>query len=372
MHRLVAATIRMVTGALVLLLALAGPVGAYSYGPTEQEPIVEAYTAIQAALNRQPPAWAEAEAAFQAVEAEIVKDAGGQPAVAAWQAAVSGRDAALAARIFRGIVYENLLRRLNYARLALDDYQKAKVLLNKATITYEALSPAVAAEDPQLDIDLKRRLDDAFFALGNPGVLGVGVQPADPQAYDAAVAALQAELAPRFRVDFAAVAEPPAAGSGTESGAESQEGSGTTSGSGQPSAAPTTPAGETGTSGGGATTPAAGATTAGDGAAAPGTADAATEAGAGGSEATGQAQDATGGVQGSADSAHDSAVESPGAATASAQPEPAGGSAQPEPAGSSAQPEAAGSSNAVWYIAIGVVVVGLLFVGMKSMGRRGA
>ncbi len=201
----------------LLLLLQPSATLAYSYGATETEPIVEAYKAAVAAANSGD--WEGAAAAFEPIRAEVEKDAGGPEATAAWDAAVAARDADLAARVFRSVVYLNMQRRLSYARQAIEDYPTAKMLVNRAMTTYEALSPLVTAQDEALDTQVRRDLDEAFSALGNPGVLGVGARDPQPQVYDAATERIVSSLAPLFPTDFAAMVaggseEQPAEGAG--------------------------------------------------------------------------------------------------------------------------------------------------------------
>lgn len=373
--------------ALALVLAVGGPAWAYSYGAVEKEAIVEAYTAAAAALGKQPPAWAEAEAAFAPVAAEVEKDAGGPQAVAAWRAAVQARDSQLAIRVLRGVVYENLLRRLRYARDNLGDYARAKALMTKATVTYEALSPVVAGADAQLDLTVRRRLDDAQAALGNPGVLGVGIKPADPQAFDAAVAAVRAALAPRLAVDFAAAAAAagkagagqaggaagPASGAagGTQASPGGVASGGDAAGAGEASAPGTaSAAGGAGAQAGsgassGTAAQAGGSAPAGNAGGAQGTAGGTGSEAATAAPATAQGQ--AGGQQAAGGSSPGAAQPGQGTARAAGAQS---GSNPASPGGQEGSGQASGNSPVGWYLA-GAAAVAVVALGAWRLTRKG-
>lgn len=243
--RLLASMLAVLTG----VFPVSGPAEAYSYGAVETEPIAEAYKSVAAAVGRQPPDWAGARAAYASVRAEVEKDAGGPAATAAFETAVKAGDTKLTVRVMQAIVLGNLERRLNYARGNLQDYSKAKTLVNKAVVTYDSLSPAAKAVSADLDAKVRTNLDRAMDAIGSPGVLGVGVRAPKPEEFDQARAAILSSLRPQFGLDFAAVTakvtpkeSAPASGSGGNDAGEPRPGSAAPAGN-QP-AADSKPAGD--------------------------------------------------------------------------------------------------------------------------------
>ncbi len=183
---------------------------AYSYGPSETEPLADAYKNVVAAANKGD--WSAAAAAYAEVRKEVEKDAGGPAATAAVQAAIGARNPEIVAQAMRGIVYLNLKRRLTFGRNAINEYATAKTLVNRATVTYtDGMSPYVKGIDAKLDAAAQAHLEKAFDALGNPGVLGVGAVAPKPDLYDSHMNELLASLQPHFPTDFAAIATAAAA-----------------------------------------------------------------------------------------------------------------------------------------------------------------
>lgn len=325
---------------LILLLQLLGVTvaGAYSYGPAETEPIAEAYTSAVAAANKGD--WAAAASAYAAVKAEVEKDAGGPAATAAWEAAVTAKNGPVAVKVMRAVVYLNLQRRLTFARKAIQDYATAKVLINRATTTYEAMSPVVKAANAALDGEVRTHLDAAFDALGNPGVLGVGAKAPKPEAFDKAMNAILTGLRPLFGGDFAALAVEAAKVSGSTQPAQPA-----------PAPAPTPASTSTSTS----TAPAPSTPTSSSGSAtAPATAPSST------ATAT-----ATGTAPSTPAPSQPAATTTPAPAQTPA-PQSSAMPTQPAPAAESA------GTPWLWYLTGAVALVGVGALALRFRGRRGA
>lgn len=186
--------------AVVVLLVHGSPAAAYSYGDPTREALADAYTAFAGALGAPSPDWTAAEQQVQAVADEARLHFGPCP-VQRLQAAVAERDAGASLAAFRQLLVLNIARRLASVRESLGaDYPMAKNLLAKAFATYEALSPLVKADDPELDARLRADFDAMLHDLGNPGLFGVGKRDPDPEDFDrrreAVVRALQQRFGP--------------------------------------------------------------------------------------------------------------------------------------------------------------------------------
>lgn len=148
-------------------------VDAYSYGNPNEDAIATAYTDMVAAMLKEPPNFAVVQGILDSISDELVKEFG-QEQVNRIQEAINDQDVDRVTYEMKVVLVRNMERRLINLTENFEDYPQAKTLLAKAFATYEAMSPEVAGEDPELDQSIRTSFDQALEALGNPGLFGVG------------------------------------------------------------------------------------------------------------------------------------------------------------------------------------------------------
>lgn len=173
---------------------------AYSYGNPTNEEIVEAYQTFAGALNETPPDFAKARTTLAAVEPDARLHFGDAP-VDAVRAALDTRRPETAVVGFRKLLVLNIARRVDNARLGIDQFAQAKILLAKAFSTYDALSPFVKAKQAALDTRLRQSFDGLLKALGNPGLFGIGRRDPDPATFERLQNEILAALSAQFDVE---------------------------------------------------------------------------------------------------------------------------------------------------------------------------
>ena len=181
---------------LLCLSFLGGVLGttqawAYSYAAAGKEPLIEGRQALLTAL--QAGAKAKAQQALDGMQKELgyLQHDYHVDYAKLLQQAVDKGDADQAQTLLDRAFAAEIHRRLVGATQHFDDYQVAKVLVFKANRFLELIEPRLSAANRQ---QAETAIRACVKAIGNPGVFGVGRQPADPKAYDRAMKALLQSL----------------------------------------------------------------------------------------------------------------------------------------------------------------------------------
>ena len=212
-------TLRFIPFLLVLLLAVSwmpSTASAYSYGNPNEEAVAQNYKQVVEKLNLNPPDYAAALQTFQPIKDELDMHMGKEPA-AAIEKALQGKDKATAIDAFQRTLVLNIARRMESIDKDFANYEQNKLLLAKALATYEVLSPIVKAKDAATNDKIRKDFDTALESLGNPGLFGVGVKPADQSKFKITKDDILKTLQSEFKMASLEVGHF-AAGSGPEGG----------------------------------------------------------------------------------------------------------------------------------------------------------
>ena len=170
---------------------------AYSYGKDDQEPLANSYSKVAAALNTNNGKVVDSE--FKAHKAELTKEFGAT-LVKQTEAAIKAKNKNNVLIDYRHYLTLNVKRRLSSAIANIKDYKKAKMMVAKATATYEVLAPVVKSKKAASHTAIDAALEKAAVAIGNPGLFGTGAKPADLKALTASIDTINKNLASLFPV----------------------------------------------------------------------------------------------------------------------------------------------------------------------------
>lgn len=159
-----------------------GPVSAYTYGDPNKEEVAEAYKEILIKLEENPPDFVEAKKIYDSVKKEVDMHMGAEPSEIIL-ASIELEDKEAVIENIEKLLVLNIARRMESIESKFTEYDTSKKLLAKAFATYEALSPRVEAQHPDLDKEIKGDFEEALNALGNPGLFGVGEKESDLEAF---------------------------------------------------------------------------------------------------------------------------------------------------------------------------------------------
>jgi hypothetical protein len=197
---------------VALVLGVAGVIRipwSYGYGyGAAKDPVIEAYKAINKALNASPMQWNEVEKRFGEVRTVVAKmdhdyKAGLLgPMEAAIRAGSGGVDQSGNAKSvsegFHRTFFFLTKHKLENAEADLQAFGKAKALVASAKEYYGMLAPLVKERDPAEDAEIRKAFDGALKALGHPGAFGAGKKPPDPDQFRAAARRIEEMLSKRF------------------------------------------------------------------------------------------------------------------------------------------------------------------------------
>ncbi|ARI77953.1 hypothetical protein [Halobacillus mangrovi] len=203
---------------LFITFSIQTNVAAYSYGDPSEEKIAEVYKDMVVKLNQTPPNFEEAEALYNTVKEEVDMHMGEDVSEVILDS-IENKDKEATIENMQKLLALNISRRLEAIEKNFDDYDTSKKLLAKGNATYEALSPAVADENSELDGKIKDEFDQALEALGNPGLFGVGEKESDKEQFVSSKDFILEELKQPFDI------EEYSAGHFTESATEGENGS---------------------------------------------------------------------------------------------------------------------------------------------------
>ena len=195
---------------VTLVLGLTGVARtAYGYGyGVGKDPFIEAFKAINKALNATPANWKEVENQFGTVRTVVEKMDKDYKAdllgriESAIQAGAQGTDPAqqsktLVAGFHKTFVYL-VKHKLENAETNLQKFSTAKALVTEAKQYYDVLAPLVKKAGPGDDTGIRKAFEAAMKALGNPGAFGMGAKPPDPGEFKAQASAIEETLKKHF------------------------------------------------------------------------------------------------------------------------------------------------------------------------------
>lgn len=166
---------------LIFCLLILQPVTAfaYSYGDPNKEDVAETYKEIAARLEKSPEDWAGAISTYNGRKAEIALEFG-ESVANTIESNLNNKQKDLVLHNYRVVLVKNVERRLKSVETEFNDYAKAKLMLAKGRGTFAVLEPFVGDAGSK---KVYESFDKALTALGNPGLFGVGVVPANKQAF---------------------------------------------------------------------------------------------------------------------------------------------------------------------------------------------
>ncbi|WP_226577671.1 hypothetical protein [Halobacillus litoralis] len=185
---------------LLLNLSIQTNVAAYSYGDPSEEKIAEVYKDMVVKLNQSPPNFEEAKALYDTIKEEVDLHMGKEVSEVILNS-IENEDKEATINQMQKLLALNISRRLEAIEKNFDDYDMSKKLLAKGFATYEALSPALAEENPELDSQMKDEFDTALESLGNPGLFGVGEKEKDKDQFLSSKAFILEELKQPFDIE---------------------------------------------------------------------------------------------------------------------------------------------------------------------------
>lgn len=147
-------------------------------GAAMDEEIANVYTEMTEALNEDPPDFSLATEHFERIKEEINRHMGEEPSKTV-STHLQNEDRQAVKRAMQKIMVLNIVSHFDLAEDHYDNYELASEHLQKAYVTYEALSLDVRADDKALDEALRIEFDRAVKSLGIPGVFGMGEKEAD-------------------------------------------------------------------------------------------------------------------------------------------------------------------------------------------------
>ncbi|MFT9600923.1 hypothetical protein [Mesobacillus sp.] len=169
---------------LILILINSSPMtaNAYSYGDPNEEKVAEVYKEMQLKLDEDPPNFSAATSLFETVKEEIDMHMGTEPGEVIMES-LEAEDKEATNENMEKLLVLNVARRLENIEKSFEEYDTSKKLLAKGYATYQALSPKVESNNPEVDKEIKADFDAALEALGNPGLFGVGKKPSDIEVF---------------------------------------------------------------------------------------------------------------------------------------------------------------------------------------------
>ncbi|WP_461535880.1 hypothetical protein [Spongorhabdus nitratireducens] len=163
--------------AMLLVLSLNSQ--AYTYSAAGKEPLIDGREALLKAADSGD--FEAATAAYEKVAKEILyfKTEYGIDLDTPMKNALKAKDAKQVNHVLNQAYFAEIDRRLKGAEQNVNDYQVAKVLVVKSKLFLDLLTPQMEAEARQ---QAEQAIQIALKAIGNPGVFGVGAEPANPEA----------------------------------------------------------------------------------------------------------------------------------------------------------------------------------------------
>lgn len=164
----------------ILLFLIASNATAYSYAAAGKEPVIDGREAILVALANEDFKQVEAELSKLNEELIYLKNEHDVDLILPFENALKRQDKLKIEQLIDVALLEEIIRRLEGAKTNLDDYQVAKVLVVKSKLFLDLLKPKLAAKESE---QANVAINGLLKSIGNPGVFGVGLAPADEKAF---------------------------------------------------------------------------------------------------------------------------------------------------------------------------------------------
>lgn len=173
---------------------------AYSYGDPNEEKVAEVYKEMLIKLDENPPNFTDAKSFYETIKEEIDMHMGQEPSTIILEN-IEQKDKEKLVENMEKLLVLNITRRLENIESKFAEYDTSKKLLAKAFATYNALSPKIEAENPEVDKQLKSEFDNALNSLGNPGLFGVGKKESNIEEFKASKEAIFTLLQQEFKME---------------------------------------------------------------------------------------------------------------------------------------------------------------------------
>lgn len=185
---------------VIIVQFLPSGVLAYSYGDPNEEKVAEVYKEMLIKLDENPPNFIDAKALYETVQEEIDMHMGQEPSTVIL-GNIEQKDKEKLIENMERLLVLNIARRLDNIENKFDEYDTSKKLLAKAFATYNALSPKIEANKPDVDKQIKAEFDKALNSLGNPGLFGVGKKDPNFEEFKASKEAIYSSLQKEFNME---------------------------------------------------------------------------------------------------------------------------------------------------------------------------
>ena len=151
---------------MILILINSTPLNAnaYSYGDPNEEKVAEVYKEMQLKLDENPPNFSASKTLFETVKEEIDMHMGTEPGAVIMES-LNAEDKEATIENMEKLLILNVARRLESIEKNFEEYDTSKKLLAKGYATYQAVSPKVEANNPDVDKEIKADFDAALAAL---------------------------------------------------------------------------------------------------------------------------------------------------------------------------------------------------------------
>lgn len=173
---------------------------AYSYGDPNEEKVAEVYKEMLIKLDENPPNFTDAKSLYETVSEEVDMHMGQEPSEVIF-GNIEQKDKEKLIENMEKLLVLNIARRLDNIETKFDEYDTSKKLLAKAFATYNALSPKIEANKPDVDKQIKDDFDRALNSLGNPGLFGVGKKEPSLEEYKASKEAIFSSLQKEYKME---------------------------------------------------------------------------------------------------------------------------------------------------------------------------
>ncbi|MCP4326438.1 MAG: hypothetical protein GY951_03580 [Psychromonas sp.] len=164
----------------VLLLLMISNATAYSYAAAGKEPVIDGREAILVAMQKGDFKQVDLELAKLNEELIYLKKEHDVDLIQPFKVALENRDKKQIEGLIDVALYEEIVRRLEGATTNLNDYQVAKVLVVKSKLFLDLLKPKLDSNNSE---QANLAINGLLKSIGNPGVFGVGQEPADEKAF---------------------------------------------------------------------------------------------------------------------------------------------------------------------------------------------
>jgi len=153
---------------------------AYSYAAAGKEPTIEAKEAILKAVNEND--FKSAKTVFLKYEKnyQYLNDEFNSKLFSSLKSSIEKKDKKSVSKSLDLTIAAEIQRRLDGGLKNINQFNVAKVMLAKANKFYKLLSVSL---DDTTNVKLKNAMKKCVEAIGNPGLFGVGVRPANIEVY---------------------------------------------------------------------------------------------------------------------------------------------------------------------------------------------